>query len=184
MPRFKPKDVVFILPKYAHLYPDHSAVVTGIVADGFRPMFNEYALEFPDGSSGNLFEFQIIEDVPNYTTFVASTVFDSRAGPGTTVTRGLPSGRQILLQTPVFDLDLTIRTTKTRATAVGQVLERGTNSLLKDFEVRLMKESTPVAAVRSDNLGAFEFRDVLHGSFYILVVIPQYRYRILGAFSI
>src|SRR5215472_1278145 len=99
MPRFKPYDVVFILPKFAHLYPGHSAVVTGVTADPFRSMFNEYALEFPDGSTAKLFEFQIIEDVLNFTTLIASLVFDSRKSQGTTVTRGLPSGRQILLQT-------------------------------------------------------------------------------------
>jgi c-di-GMP-related signal transduction protein len=45
MPRFKPNDAVFILPKYADPYPDHSAVVTSVTADPIRP-FNEYTLEF------------------------------------------------------------------------------------------------------------------------------------------
>jgi hypothetical protein len=184
MPRFKPNDAVFILPRYAGLYPDHSAVVTGVTADPFRPMFHEYALEFADGSSARLFEFQIIEDVLNYTTFVASVIFDSREHPATTVTRGLPSGRQIILQTPVFDLDLRIHATQSRATANGQVLKRGMKGVLKDIEVRLMKESMPITTVISDNLGVFKFKDVPHGTFNILVVIPQYRSRILAAFSI
>src|SRR6267378_2223177 len=75
--RFKPNDAVFILPRYANLYPGHSAIVTGATADPFRTMFNEYTVEFVDRSSANLFEFQIIEDVLNYTTFIASLVFDS-----------------------------------------------------------------------------------------------------------
>ena len=184
MLRFKPNDAVFILPRYVHLYPQHSAVVTGVIADPFRPMFNEYTLEFADRSSARLFEFQIIEDVLNYTTFIASLLFDSRAHPATTSTRGLPAGRQIILQTPGFDLDLRIHTTKSRATAMGQVLERGTKSLLKDLEVRLMKESMPITTVVSDSLGTFKFSNIYHGSFNILVVIPQHLSRILGAFSI
>ena len=184
MLRFKPNDAVFILPRYVHLYPQHSAVVTGVIADPFRPMFNEYAVEFADRSSARLFEFQIIEDVLNYTTFIASLLFDSRAHPATTSTRGLPAGRQIILQTPGFDLDLRIHTTKSRATALGQVLERGTKSLLQDLEIRLMKESLPITTVISDSLGTFKFSNISTGSFNILVVIPQHHSRILGAFSI
>jgi hypothetical protein len=184
MLRFKPNDAVFILPRYAHLYPGHSAVITGVTADPFSQVFNEYALEFPDGSSAKLLEFQIIEDVLNCTTFIASLVFDNREHPGTMVTRGLPSGRQIILQTPGFDLDMRIHTTKSRATVMGQVLERGAKSLLKDLEVRLMKESMPIRTVISDSVGAFKFSDVRYGPFNILVAIPQHRSRILGAFSI
>src|SRR5207237_8523897 len=99
MPRFKPNDAVFILPRYAHLFAGHSAIVIGVTTDPFRPAFNEYDLEFADRSRAGLFEFQIIEDVLNYTTFIASLLFDSRAHPATTITRGLPSGRQIILQT-------------------------------------------------------------------------------------
>jgi hypothetical protein len=185
MLRFKPNDAVFILPRYSHLYPGHSAVVTGATADPYRPWFNEYALEFPDRSSARLFEFQIIEDVLNYTTFIASLVFDSREHPVmTVVTRGLPSGRQIILQTPGFDLDMRIHATKSRATVMGQVLERGTTSLLKDLEVRLLKQSMPITTVISDSLGAFKFSNVPHGTFNILVVIPQHLARVLGTFSI
>jgi hypothetical protein len=184
MPRFKPNDAVYILPRYAHLYPGHSALVTGVTADPFRPMFNEYALEFADRSSARLFEFQVIEDVLNYTTFIASTVFDSRKHMVTTITRGLPSGRQIILQTPGFDLDMRIHTTKSRATIMGQIVEKGTNTLLKDLEVRLMKESMPVTTVVSDSLGTFKFSGLSHGSFNILVLIPQHLSRILGEFLI
>src|SRR5260370_42016007 len=98
MQRFKPHDAVLLLPRYAHLYPGNSAVVTGGTAHPFRPMFNEYTLEFPDRSNARLFEFQIIEDALHYKTFIASLVFDSREHPGTSVTRGLPSGRQIIFQ--------------------------------------------------------------------------------------
>ena len=184
MQRFKPNDAVFILPRYARLYPGHSAVVTGVTADPFRPMFNEYALEFPDRSSAKLFEFQIIEDVPSYTTLIASIVFDSRAQMATTGARGSHSGRQIILQAPGFDLDMRIDTTKSRVSTMGQVLERGTKNLLKDLEVRLMKESMLITTAMSDNLGVFKFSDVPRGSLNILAVIPEHSSRILGAFSI
>jgi len=184
MLRFKPNDAVFILPRYSHLYPGHSAVVTGVSADPFRPMFNEYALEFPDRSSARLFEFQIIEDVLNFTTFIASLVFDSLEHPATAGARGLPPGRQIILQTPGFDLDMRIHTTKSSASTMGQVLERGTKNLLKDLEVSLMRQSMVITTAMSDNLGVFKFSDTPPGLLNILVVIPQYSSRILGAFSI
>jgi len=184
MQRFKPNDAVFVLPRYARLYPGHSAVVTTVTADPFRPMFNEYALEFPDGSSARLFEFQIIEDVPNYTTLIASLIFDSRVQMATTGARGYTSGRQIILQTSGFDLDMKIDTKKSRTSTIGQVLERGTRNLLKDLEVRLMKESMLITTAMSDNLGVFRFSDVPRGSLNILAVIPQHSSRILGAFSI
>jgi hypothetical protein len=184
MLRFKPNDAVFVLPRYAHLYPGHSALVRTVAADPFRPMFNEYTVEFYDRSRAKLFEFQVIEDVLNYTTFIASVVFDSREHPATQEVRGLPASRQIILQTPEFDLDMRIQTTKSRASTMGQVLERGTKSLLKDLQVRLMKESMTISTGISDNLGSFKFSDIPHGSLNILVVIPQHLSRILGAFLI
>jgi len=184
MQRFKPSDAVFILPRYAHLYPANSAVVVGITADPFRPMFNEYALEFADHSIAKLFEFQIIEDAPNYKTFIASLVFDSQDGIPTPEVGSLGSSRQIILQTPGFHVDMRIRTTKSRASTMGQVLERDTKNLLKDLEVRLMREGMPITTAISDSVGVFKFSDVPRGSLNILVVIPQCLSRILGALSL
>jgi hypothetical protein len=184
MLRFKPNDPVFVLPKYAHLYPGPSAVVTTAVADPFRSLFNEYAVTFPDFSRDKLFEFQIIEDLLDYRTFVASLVFDSQQHPDTGGSRGSLSGRQIILQTPGFDLVMTTDATKSRPSAMGQVLERGTKNLLKGLEVRLLKESSPIMTTMSDNLGFFKFDGTPRGSFNILVVVPQYSARILGAFMI
>jgi hypothetical protein len=184
MPRFKPNDAVFILPRYSHLYPAPSGIVTGVRTDPFRAMFNEYTVEFPDRSSAKLFEFQIIEDVVNYSTLIASLVFDTREHPATQATRGVPSGRQIILRTNGFDLDMRIHTTKSRWSIVGQVLERSTNNLLNDLEVRLMKENTLITTAVSDSLGIFKFSDVSRGWLTILVLIPRYSLRILGVFWI
>jgi len=184
MQRFELNDTVFILPRYAHLYPASSAVVVGVTADSFRPMFNEYALEFADRTIAKLFEFQIIEDVPHYKTFIASLVFDSQEHTPTAEARGLASGRQIILQTPGFHVDMRIRTTKWRASTMGQVLERGTQNLLKDLEVRLMREGMPITTAMSDSVGVFKFNDVPRGSLNILVVIPQCLSRILGTLSL
>ena len=189
MQRFKPNDAVFILPKYAHLYPGSSAVVTSVTIDPFRSMFNEYLLEFPDGSNAKLFEFQIIEDVPTYKTFVASILFDSRRQTAATGVRGQisggqTSGVQIILQTPGFHLDMRIRATKTSASIMGQVFERGAKDLLRDLEVSLMKEGMPITNTFSDSLGVFKFSHVPRGSLNTLVVIPQYYSRILGTFLI
>jgi len=67
---------------------------------------------------------------------------------------------------------------------MGQVLERATTNLLKDLEVRLMKDSKLIITTGSDSVGIFKFRDVPSGPLNILVVIPQNMRRIFGAFSI
>jgi hypothetical protein len=184
MQRFKPSDAVFILPKYAHLYPGTSAVVVSLIPDPFRAMFNEYVVEFPDGSNAKLFEFQIIEDIPHYKTFVASVLFDSRRQSAEMGVRGVPSGGQIILQTPGFHLDMTIHATQTTASIMGQVFERGAKDLLCDLKVSLMKEGMPIATTTSDNLGVFKFSNIPRGPLNILVVIPQHSSRILGALLI
>jgi hypothetical protein len=185
MQRFKTGDAVFILPKFAHLYPGNSAVVIGVKADPFRPMFNEYTLEFADRSAAKLLEFQIIKDVPNYDTLIAVLAFDSQHHVATAETRGgYASGRQIIFQTSGFDLDIRIRLSKSHASVMGQVLERTTKDLLKNLEVGLMKEGMPISTAVSDSVGVFSFSDVPHGSLNILAVVPQRFSRILGAFSI
>ena len=184
MLRFKPNDAVFILPRYVHLYPQHSAVVTGVIADPFRPMFNEYALEFADRSSARLFEFQIIEDVFDYTTLIASLIFDSRAHSPAHRGRGPSSDRHIILQAPGFDLDMKFQATRSSVSTMGQVLERGTKNLLKNLDVRLMKESMQIATTMSDSLGIFKFSNLSLGALNILVVVPQHSLRILGGFWI
>jgi len=59
--RFKIGDPVLILPRYAHLYPSDSGIVVAVIPDPFRPAFNEYTVEFADGATTHLFEFQIRE---------------------------------------------------------------------------------------------------------------------------
>jgi hypothetical protein len=185
MQRFKPGDAVFILPKFSHLYPGNSAVVNHVTSDPFRPMFNEYTLEFTDRSTAKLLEFQIIEDVLNYHTFIAVLAFDSQHQVATAETRGgHSSGRQIIFQTPGFDLDVRISTGKSQMSVMGQVFETRTKNLLNNLEVRLMKDAMPITTAISDSVGVFKFIDVPHGSLNILAVVPQRFSRILGAFSI
>jgi hypothetical protein len=185
MQRFKPKDAVFILPKYARLYPGNSAVVISASASAFRPMFNAYAVEFPDRSTYKLLEFQIIDDVPNFETHIASLVFDSRYQAATAQTRGSHSGCQIILQTPRFDVDMMIRTTESGASITGQILERDAKGLLKGpAEVRWMHEGMPITSTMSDTDGVFGFKDVRRGSSNILIVLGQYSARVLGAVTI
>ena len=184
MQRFKPDDAVFILPKFAHWYPGPSAVVRSVTANRFRPMFNEYTVEFKNGAPAKLFEFQIIENAPNYSTVIAGLIFDSQQRVTAVKTPVHVSGRQFILQTAQFELDMIIRTTKSRASITGQVLERSIKNLLKSVEVRLMKEGMPILTTTSDNHGIFKFSDVACGQLNVLIVIPQYSSRILGAFTI
>ncbi len=61
MTRFKRRDPVRILPQFAHLYPNPIGVVIDVKEDAWRSVFNEYTVEFPDGSTAGLFEFQLAE---------------------------------------------------------------------------------------------------------------------------
>ena len=184
MQRFKRNDAVFILPKYAHLYPASSAAVISAELNPFRPIFNAYTLAFADGSNDTLFEFQIIEDVFDYTTLIASLTFDSRAHSPAHRGRGPSSDRHIILQAPGFDLDMKFQATRSSVSTMGQVLERGTKNLLKNVDVRLMKESMQIATTMSDSLGIFKFSNLSLGALNILVVVPQHSLRILGGFWI
>ena len=58
---FEIGDSVLILPRYARLYASESGVIVAVIPDPFRRAFNEYTVEFPDGSTATVFEFQIRE---------------------------------------------------------------------------------------------------------------------------
>ena len=59
MQRYEIGERVVVLPRFAHLYGSATGVVIGIKLDSFRPAFNEYTIEFADGSTAKLFEFQL-----------------------------------------------------------------------------------------------------------------------------
>ena len=185
MSGFKPNDEVFVLPKYAHLYPASHGVICSVSADRFRSVFNEYTVQFPGGSKARVLEFQLIEALPDYKTLVADVIFDSRLQLAETNARGKISSVQIVLQANDLDVDLKIRTDQSaRASILAQVVERNAASLLKELEIRLMREGTAIATTVSDRNGVFEFSSVPAGQLNLLVVIPQRHLRILGAFSI
>src|SRR5262245_34316119 len=107
-------DPVLILPKFAHLFPGNSANIVTVNANESRPMLNEYTVEFPDRSTAKLFQFQIIEGLPSYTTTIARVIFDSRAPAHQAQIRGRLAGFQLVFQTPEFDLDMRIHATTNR----------------------------------------------------------------------
>jgi len=59
MQQFQIGEKVLVLPQFVHLYPRSTAVVLEVKLDPFRAMFNEYKIEFPDGATAAVFEFQI-----------------------------------------------------------------------------------------------------------------------------
>jgi hypothetical protein len=63
MQRFKIGDRVELLPRFAHLYPPGKGAVIDVTPDDSRPMFNEYRIQFSDGSISVVFEFQMREAV-------------------------------------------------------------------------------------------------------------------------
>jgi len=80
--RFKIGDCVLILPRYAHLYASDSGVIVAGLPDPFRSAFNEYTVEFPDGSTANLFEFQIHVKLLSRILSVRSMLWHSAAQRG------------------------------------------------------------------------------------------------------
>jgi hypothetical protein len=173
MQRYEKGDPVLILPKFAHLYPSASAVVIDVKLDQFRPMFNGYTLQFSDGSSANLFQFQIIDDPPTHRTYVATTTSDSAGNP-----------RHIVLQTPDRDVDLQLQNEKTGISLTGKVLEKSRRDVVEPLDVSLVKEGSPVYQVTADNNGVFKFASVPRGTTVLLIVISNELSRILIELSV
>src|SRR2546430_11944159 len=106
MQRFDIGDPIVILPRFADLYPVYWGTVTDMKSDPFRPAFTEYTIQFPDGSTTNLFEFQILEAEPNCETFLAAFVLDSHQEPAPAEHRGQTPHRRINLQTRTIVIDM------------------------------------------------------------------------------
>ncbi|HLH32127.1 MAG TPA: hypothetical protein VKY31_13065 [Terriglobia bacterium] len=185
MQRFKPGDRLFILPKFAHLYPHNTGIVRSVSADPFRAAFNSYSLEFSDNSIANAFEFQVIQEPPNTTTRIADVVFDSRTHMAQTRARGRSNNPQIVLHTDRFDIDITIKSgTSGSPEIMGQVLENGTGRFVAPLEIQLLRDAILLARTMSEVSGVFRFINVPAGPLNILVLIPQHLLQILGTFSI
>lgn len=183
MQNFKLGDPVFILPKFSHLFPGNSGIVRDVKINRTRPLLTAYDIEFPNGSTETLFEFQIIEDIPGYTTVFATLTFDSDHEVPTGI-RGSQAARRIILQTAEFSLDMRIRTTKSRLSIIGQILERGTSELLKHVKVNLLKDTMSMDATTSDETGVFTFNSAPRGSLNILIIVPERKFRIVAPFSV
>jgi hypothetical protein len=185
MQRFKSDDRVLILPKFAHLYPAFRGVVRAVKLDPLRSVFNEYTVEFTYGVKANIFEFQLLEDLPSYVTLIANVAFDSSLQMALTSARGQSTGSHIVLNVNEFDVDLKIQQNRPMDVSIlGQVLERGTSTLIEKLEVELMRESLPIMARRGDENGVFKFTHVPIGPLNILATLPQRLLRIFGAFTI
>src|SRR5262245_21791469 len=112
MQRFKFDDRVLILPKFAHLYPAVRGTVRAVKPDPLRSVFNEYTVEFTYGVKANIFEFQMMEDLPSYITLIANVAFDSSLQMAQTSARGKSDGTHIVLNVNEFDVDLKIQHSK------------------------------------------------------------------------
>jgi hypothetical protein len=182
MQRFKTGDRVLILPKFAHLYSGTFGVIVAVMPDPFRPVFTEYTIRFGDGSTADLFEFQILEDKVNYRLLIADVVFDSQAGAAKS--RGEVVDQHIVLQAGTIDIDIKIHRSPSDASILGQISERHTNRFISDAEVSLMKLSTPIVAGTTDDLGIFKFGRVFSGRLNIHVLIPSDLLRLFGTITV
>jgi hypothetical protein len=182
MQRFDIGDPIVILPRFAHLYPIYWGTVTDLRSDPFRPMFTEYTIQFPDGSTTNVFEFQILEAEPNCETFLAALVLDSHQQPAMAGHRGQTPDRRIILQTQTIDIDMKIQASQHEASIIGQILERETTNFVSKAVVTLMRDNIPITSTTTDNAGTFKFAAIDRGALNIQVVIRANSPRILGAF--
>jgi hypothetical protein len=183
MQRFKVGDSVLVLPRFAHLFPISTGVVTGVNPDPFRSMFNEYALKLNDETAVSVFEFQLIEQGLEYQTSVASLIFDSDIRSGTSPMRGPSTDRHIVFQTPSIDIDLKIRRDQHYVSISGVLVERSSPRLLAEADVSLLRDNVPLTAVVTNKAGTFSFSSVPRGPLNIQVLIRSNRTRILGMFS-
>ncbi len=54
-------DSVTILPRFSHLYPADSGTVVAIKPDPNLHGLDEYTVKFPDDSTANLYQYQLVE---------------------------------------------------------------------------------------------------------------------------
>jgi hypothetical protein len=184
MQRFKIGDPVLVLPRFAHLFSINTGLVTGVNADRFRPMFNEYSVKLDDGTNASVFEFQLIEDELKYQTFIAALIFDSDQHSVSTQMRGPTGDRHVVFQTPSMDIDLKIKRDQYHASIIGQILERSSPRLAALAEISLLKDNDPLTTAVTDNTGTFSFPSVPRGPLNIQVLIRANLWRILGMFSV
>jgi hypothetical protein len=179
MPAFKKGDNVFILPRFAHLYPGGSVVVADVQPDPFRSTFNDYTLLFEDSSTERVFEFQIIDNPANCKTLAGVLTFDSQTHMPAGQLRGPETDRRVILEAAEFDIDMKIQPAKGNTSIIGQVLERSSSAFKIAHVSILSPGGMPTHKVASDRLGVFRFSNVPGGRTTIAVVIPQNNLRVL-----
>ncbi len=184
MQRFNVGDPVLVLPRFSHLFPTNTGVVTAITADPFRSMFNEYTLKLDDGATATAFEFQLIEDGLKYQTFVADLIFDIDVHSGTNEMRQPAVDRHVVFQSPSMDIDMKIKHDQNYASIIGHMLERSSQRLLVEAEISLLKGNVVLSAAIADRTGAFSFASVPHGPLNFQILLRPNQWRILGMFSV
>jgi hypothetical protein len=177
-------DRILILPRFAHLYPRNLGEVVDVQLDPHREILNEYTIKFLDGSTANLFEFQIQRDVSAYQTSRAVLAFDTSQQTAVIPLRGSPPDRHLLLQTPTIDIDMKIYWIKSAASVIGQILERSSASFVADAEVTLMNRDLPASTVITDNQGTFLFSGLASGPLEIQILLHSMPAKILASVTI
>jgi hypothetical protein len=183
MERFKVGDPVLVLPRFAHLFPASTGVVTAVNPDPFRSMFNEYALKLNDETPATVFEFQLIEDGVEYQTSIASLIFDRDVHSETSPMRGASTDRHIVFQTPSVEIDIKIIRDQHYASISGAVVECSSPRLVSEAEVSLLRDNVALTAAVTNKAGTFSFSSVPRGPLNIQVLIRSNLTRILGMFS-
>jgi hypothetical protein len=181
MERFNIGDAILILPKFAHLYPSRSGVIIDVKRDPFRAIFNELTIKLSDGSTTNLFEYEILEDESGYQTFGAALVQDSQWQSSTQ--KGVPaSRRQVLLRARDIEIHLQMHSSPYQAWIAGQVIERSTSRCINQARVTLVSHNVPTHTATTDNAGEFKLTGIPRGLLDLYLLIRSKSSRVLGTF--
>ena len=183
MPRFSVSDTVLVLSKFARGHPSNVGIVAKVKVDMLRPLFDEYLVEFSDGSTGTLFDFQLLEDTSHYQTILATLKLDSSGETGSIPMRGAATARQIVFQSDDVDIHLRITPSPTGTRILGQILGKNGSQFPPQMEVRLLLEGKPIDVAMTNDLGEFRFGKAPEGTLTVEILIRANLSRILGTFS-
>ena len=177
MSRFHIGDRVLLLAKYANLYPAIQGVVRTANPNPIRELFDEFSVQFSDGSIQTVHAFQAVEDLSAWPALRATLSREAPSVPSHT--RGAtPWNRTVFVALP-FEIDMEVGERNGHLAVVGQVTEKNLKGPPSNTEVRLINQEQPVDWTVASDLGEFEFSDIPTGTDGIEILCRDSQQRIV-----
>jgi hypothetical protein len=122
----------------------------------------------------HIFPYRTNEGGSRIRRVLASIVFDSFLEPGLAGARGVTAAaRQLLLHADEFDIHLQILGEEDRMQMLGQVLPRTPGAFATTARFHLLRNGERLETTFVDDLGEFQFTDVLKGDLSLQVDLPN-----------